>query len=128
MYFYPLGDPTGQTTHGKQGREHIDRETNGLVDDPRIEVDVGIQLSLYEVLVLDRNLFQFDGDFQVVGVDLAQDSEHERGLGDSVDFLRLDVGDDAIDLIRGETGKLDILVNAAGIEIEKTVEDTSLEE
>lgn len=48
-------------------------------------------------------------------------------------FVRFDVTreDDvihAMETAKAESGKLDILVNAAGIEIEKTIEDTSLEE
>lgn len=34
----------------------------------------------------------------------------------------------AMDAVRAQKGKLDILVNAAGIESEKTIEDTSWEE
>jgi NAD(P)-dependent dehydrogenase (short-subunit alcohol dehydrogenase family) len=48
-------------------------------------------------------------------------------------FLRLDVTSEAdviaaMGQVEQDHGKLDILVNAAGIEIEKTVEETSLEE
>ncbi len=48
-------------------------------------------------------------------------------------FVKLDVTAEedvstALKKIEKEEGKLDILVNAAGIEIEKTIEDTSLEE
>ena len=48
-------------------------------------------------------------------------------------FLKLDVTQEAdavaaMDHIREGQGKLDILVNAAGIEIEKTIEDTTLDE
>lgn len=48
-------------------------------------------------------------------------------------FVRLDVTSEeeaiaAMDKVQAEHGKLDILVNAAGIEIEKTIEDTTLEE
>ncbi len=48
-------------------------------------------------------------------------------------FIRLDVTAEeeakaAMARVRAEQGKLDILVNAAAIEIEKTIEDTSLEE
>ena len=48
-------------------------------------------------------------------------------------FLAFDVTDETavrngIAQINAEQGRLDIVVNAAGIEIEKTVEDTSLEE
>lgn len=56
------------------------------------------------------------------------------GPGDTASrFVRLDVTSEAetiaaMDTVKAEQGKLDILVNAAGIEIEKTIEDTSLEE
>lgn len=56
------------------------------------------------------------------------------GSGDADSrFVRLDVTSEAeaiaaMDTVKAEQGKLDILVNAAGIEIEKTIEDTSLEE
>jgi NAD(P)-dependent dehydrogenase (short-subunit alcohol dehydrogenase family) len=48
-------------------------------------------------------------------------------------FLRMDVADEAdvraaMDTVMAEHGRLDILVNAAGIEIEKTIEQTSLED
>ena len=48
-------------------------------------------------------------------------------------FLRLDVSAEeetiaAMKQVQSEVGKLDILVNAAGIEIEKTIEETSLAE
>ncbi|MEM7076610.1 MAG: SDR family oxidoreductase [Pseudomonadota bacterium] len=69
----------------------------------------------------------------VYAADLAEggslpDEVHEDGR-----FLRLDVTSEdeaiaAMDRVRSEQGKLDVLVNAAGIEIEKTIEDTSLEE
>ncbi len=62
----------------------------------------------------------------------------ERGsLADHDDdgsiFVKLDVTQEAdaisaMNRVMTEEGKLDILVNAAGIEIEKTVEDTTLEE
>ena len=53
------------------------------------------------------------------------------GSGDDGAFVKFDVTseDDAkavMDRVASEAGKLDILVNAAGIEIEKTIEHTSL--
>ncbi|MEX0303729.1 MAG: SDR family NAD(P)-dependent oxidoreductase [Leisingera sp.] len=57
-------------------------------------------------------------------------AEHDK---DGSTFLKLDVTREsdamaAMDQVAQEAGRLDILVNAAGIEIEKTIEDTSLEE
>ncbi len=49
------------------------------------------------------------------------------------DFLEIDVTSEnhvkhAFEVVRGRSERLDILVNAAGIEIEKTVEETTLDE
>ncbi|MFC3613359.1 SDR family NAD(P)-dependent oxidoreductase [Lutimaribacter marinistellae] len=57
-------------------------------------------------------------------------NDAERG---GSNFVRLDVTSEsdviaAMQQVQKDQGKLDILVNAAGIEIEKTIEDTSLEE
>ena len=51
----------------------------------------------------------------------------------STRFVRMDVADEAsvisaMETVQADAGHLDILVNAAGIEIEKTIEDTTLEE
>ncbi|MEM9909424.1 MAG: SDR family oxidoreductase [Pseudomonadota bacterium] len=69
----------------------------------------------------------------VYAADLSEGGSLEGAAADEARFLRLDVAseDDAIaamDRVRAEQGKLDILVNAAGIEIEKTIEETTLEE
>ncbi|WP_136439334.1 SDR family NAD(P)-dependent oxidoreductase [Pacificoceanicola onchidii] len=57
-------------------------------------------------------------------------AEHDD---DGSRFVAMNVADEAavkaaMQQVDAEDGKLDILVNAAGIEIEKTIEDTSLEE
>lgn len=57
----------------------------------------------------------------------------EGELAEGISFLKLDVTKEeeakaALSEINEEAGQLHILVNAAGIEIEKTIEETSLEE
>ena len=66
---------------------------------------------------------------QVIAADLAQAGE----LPDQVEFLAYDVTDESVcqqsfAALDERWPQLDILVNAAGIEIEKTIEDTTLEE
>jgi len=66
----------------------------------------------------------------VVAADLAQG---DAGLPGHVYFSHLDVSDEQacrelMASLATQYGKLDILINAAGIEIEKTIEETSLEE
>ncbi len=67
----------------------------------------------------------------VYAADLTPEGSLEEG-GDGA-FLTLDVSQEAeviaaMEEVGEAQGKLDVLVNAAGIEIEKTIEDTSLEE
>ncbi len=66
---------------------------------------------------------------RVIAADLAAQDE----LPDRVEFLAYDVTDESVcqqtfAALAERWDKLDILVNAAGIEIEKTIEDTTLEE
>jgi len=66
---------------------------------------------------------------QVIAADLSQQGE----LPDQVEFAAYDVTDEEVcqtifTTLAERWDKLDILVNAAGIEIEKTIEDTTLEE
>ena len=69
----------------------------------------------------------------VYAADLTPEGSLDTHEDDGSTFVKLDVTQEAdaiaaMELVRNEQGKLDILVNAAGIEIEKTVEDTTLEE
>lgn len=70
---------------------------------------------------------------QVHAADLSEGGSMPSAADAGGDFLRLDATSEdetkaAMNLIRARHGRLDILVNAAGIEIEKTVEETTLEE
>ena len=69
----------------------------------------------------------------VYAADLSQEGSLDAHKEDKSIFIKLDVTSEkdvstALNKIEKEEGKLDILVNAAGIEIEKTIEQTSLEE
>ncbi len=63
----------------------------------------------------------------------AADLAESHSLADGVTFIRQDVTSEedaiaAMECINDDVGQLDILVNAAGIEIETTIEDTTLAE
>lgn len=69
----------------------------------------------------------------VYAADLSEQGSLSAHDDDGSRFVRMDVSSEsdviaAAELVKSEQGKLDILVNAAGIEIEKTIEETSLEE
>jgi NAD(P)-dependent dehydrogenase (short-subunit alcohol dehydrogenase family) len=64
---------------------------------------------------------------------VAADLRDNGNLADAVEFRQFDVTDEAgviasFDALSRQWDKLDILVNAAGIEIEKTIEETTLAE
>ena len=70
---------------------------------------------------------------EVYAADLSETGSLETCHDDGHHFIKLDVTDEdnvisAMAEVNDRSGKLDILVNAAGIEIEKTIEETSLEE
>jgi len=69
----------------------------------------------------------------VYAADLSEQGSLSAHDDDGSHFLSMDVSSEsdviaAAELVKRDQGKLDILINAAGIEIEKTVEETSLEE
>lgn len=69
----------------------------------------------------------------VYAADLSDAGSMASGVEDDVRFVRLDVTSEeeavaAMATVGAQSGKLDILVNAAGIELEKTVEHTTLDE
>ncbi len=70
---------------------------------------------------------------KVYAADLTPEGSLDAHDDDGSIFVKLDVTQEAdaiaaMDQVRKAHGKLDVLVNAAGIEIEKTVEETTLEE
>jgi len=69
----------------------------------------------------------------VYAADLTPQGSLEGHDADGSVFVKLDVTREAdaiaaMDQVKADAGKLDILVKAAGIEIEKTIEDTTLDE
>ncbi len=69
----------------------------------------------------------------VYAADLTQQGSFDDESASGAHFVPLDVTSEEsvkslMEFVRERDGKLDILVNAAGIEIEKTIEDTSLDE
>ena len=70
---------------------------------------------------------------QVFATDLSATGSLDAAENGDETFLQMDVTSescviDAMAQVQQHAGKLDILVNAAGIEIEKTIEDTTLDE
>ncbi len=74
-----------------------------------------------------------DEGARVFAADLSPDGSFDDTGAEAGEFITLDVTSEndaiaAMAHVGEQAGQLDILVNAAGIEIEKTIEDTTLEE
>src|SRR6476661_2274643 len=51
----PLGQPARGAADREEDGEHLRRELQRLVDETGVEVDVGVELALDEVLILERD-------------------------------------------------------------------------
>src|SRR4029079_12768960 len=60
----PLRAHTHGARQGEDRREHRDRNAERLVDDAGVEIHVRIELALDEILVLERDLLQRDGELE----------------------------------------------------------------
>src|SRR3984893_5346187 len=57
-HFLPLGDPADGAGDREQRREHGGRKAHRLEGDAGIEIDVGIELLLDEVIVMERDALE----------------------------------------------------------------------
>src|SRR5829696_3256061 len=71
----PVGDPAGEAAEGEEDGEHARGEAHGAVDDAGVEVDVGVEPALDEVVVGQRGLLEALGDVEelVVDAELVED-------------------------------------------------------
>src|SRR5215470_4919609 len=61
----PLRQPSGRAWNGEEHGEHFGPESHRLVHDSRIEIDIGIELALHEVIILESDALQFQGDLDL---------------------------------------------------------------
>src|SRR5210317_87183 len=57
--FTPVGDPARHPADGKHHRIHIERYADGPQQTTAVEINVGVEVALNEVVVLERLFFQF---------------------------------------------------------------------
>src|SRR5580658_739309 len=62
QHFYPLRNPASRAGNREEHREHRHRESHGLIDQPRVEIHVRIELARDEIIVLERDSFAFERD------------------------------------------------------------------
>src|SRR2546425_4467412 len=75
-HLLPLRDPAYRARKGKNAGEHRHRDAERALHDPRIEIDVRVELALDEIVVLERDLLQRERELEeaiVVQTELLQD-------------------------------------------------------
>ena len=78
-HFLPLADPADGARNGKQYREHRCRKSHGAQNNPRVEVNVGVELARDEILIRQGNAFQFLRHFKQWIISNTQSVEHFIG-------------------------------------------------
>ena len=73
----PVGQPANSSGDHEQDWEHVSRESQSLVDDATVEIDIGVQFPLDEEGVAEGNSFQLHCDFDQLF--LANNFEHLIG-------------------------------------------------
>ena len=63
-HLLPVGQPARGARDGEEDGEHLEREPHGLVDEARVEVDVGVEPARGEVLVVERDLLELERDVE----------------------------------------------------------------
>ena len=72
-----MRQPAHCAGNGEQHWEHFERESHGLVDETRIEVHIGIEFAIDEIIVFKGDPLQFHGNVQQRI--LAGDTQHPVG-------------------------------------------------
>ena len=80
----PLRQPPRRAADGKEHREHLDREADGGVDDAGVEVDVGIETVLDEIVVRQGHPLQLQRDVE----QRAATGDRQHVIRDLLDDLR----------------------------------------
>ena len=64
VLFFPVGDPAGEASDGEHDGEHIGGDADGAQDDAAVEVNVGVEFAVDEVLVFEGLFFEVAGDVE----------------------------------------------------------------
>lgn len=51
MHLFPVGNPAGHPADGKHDGVHIEWDADGAQQEAAVEINVGIQISRYEIIV-----------------------------------------------------------------------------
>src|SRR3569623_2031780 len=65
-HLLPLRQPSRRTRDREEHGEEVHRELHRTVDEPPVEVHVGIELSRNEVVIRKRDALELEGDLQIL--------------------------------------------------------------
>src|SRR5271157_2321552 len=81
--FVPLRHPAGCAWNREQHSKHLRLEAHGLVNDPRVKVDIGIELAGDEIVVLEGDALELQSNVDP----LVASGNFEHFVGDGLDDL-----------------------------------------
>src|SRR5688572_9164887 len=64
QHLFPLRDPAGGARNSEEHREHLHRKAHRLIDQARVEIDVGVELAADEVIVFERDPLELECDVE----------------------------------------------------------------
>ena len=56
-HLHPLRDPSNCPRHCKENCEHADGDPDCTKDNSRVEIEIGVEMSLNEIRIFQRNFF-----------------------------------------------------------------------
>ena len=60
--FFPMGDPTRDTSQSKHYRKHISWNANCPVDNTTVKIYIGVEFTFDKIAVMKCDFFQFFGN------------------------------------------------------------------
>ena len=80
--FLGVGNPTGRPADGEHNREHLEGNAQSPHDDTAIKIDIGIELVLDEIGVVQRGIFQPLGDVEQGIINVQRRQQFVTGVAD----------------------------------------------
>src|SRR5713101_985911 len=75
-HLLPLGDPAHGARQREDAGEQRSRDAEGALHDPRIEIHIRVELALDEIIVLERDFLQREGELEEAIVAQAELLQH----------------------------------------------------
>ena len=70
MQFLPVGYPAGHSADGEHNGVHIQRNTDGPEENAAVEVNIGVEITADEIVILQGRLFKVQGYVEQIVIEM----------------------------------------------------------